>query len=100
MADTRVAAMTLCFDKRTMSRRWHPGLCSSDQGQEDIHGRQSALPPTQSQEGQGRQGKAAWTWTCAGYSTVQGFSKHSWYLLVCQPLRGRLVSGSRAGDVF
>lgn len=27
MADSRVAAVTLCFDKDTVSGRWHPGLC-------------------------------------------------------------------------
>lgn len=52
MADTRVAAVTLCFNEETMSRRQHSGLglrrCSSDRGQEDILGRQSAHPDPES----------------------------------------------------
>ena len=42
MADAKVAAVTLCFDKDTMSWRWYSGLClrqySSDRGQEDTLG--------------------------------------------------------------
>lgn len=47
MADARVAAVTLCFDKDTMSRRWHSGLCLgqyfSGRGQEDILGKWSRV---------------------------------------------------------
>lgn len=47
MADFRVAAVTLCFDKDTMSGRCHPGLClrqySSHRGQEDILGKWSRV---------------------------------------------------------
>lgn len=47
MADTTVAAVTLCFDKDTTSRRWHPGLCLgqyfSGRGQEDNLGKWSRV---------------------------------------------------------
>lgn len=62
MADTRVAAVTLCFNEETMSRRQHSGLglrrCSSAEGRKTfLEGSQLIL--TQSQEGRGRQGKDA-----------------------------------------
>lgn len=71
------------FDKGTMSRRWHPGLCLRqcycDHVQEDIRGRQSAHPGLRvRKDGVGSvrlPGPAQRE--SVGYSTVQGFKKHN-----------------------